>query len=60
MVQAGKETACHEGDTGDADSIPVSGRSYGEGTGNPLQYSCLKNPMDRGAWWATVQMVEKS
>ena len=39
---------------GDLGSIPVSGRSPGEGNGNPLQYSCLKNPMDRGAWWATV------
>ena len=39
---------------GDAGSIPGSGRSPGEGNGNPLQYSCLKNPMDRGAWWATV------
>ena len=40
--------------TGDMGSIPGSGRSPGEGNGNPLQYSCLKNPMDRGAWWATV------
>ena len=39
---------------GDADSIPGSGRSPGVGNGNPLQYSCLGNPMDRGAWWATV------
>ena len=38
----------------DAGSIPGSGRSPGEGNGNPLQYSCLGNPMDRGAWWATV------
>ena len=41
------------GDTGDAGSIPESGRSPGEGNGNPLQYSCLGNPMGRGAWWAT-------
>ena len=41
-------------------SIPGSGRSPGEGNGNPLQYSCLGNPMDRGAWWATVQGVIKS
>ena len=39
---------------GDAGSIPGSGRSPGVGNGNPLQYSCLGNPMDRGAWWATV------
>ena len=39
------------GDTGDASSVPCSGRSSGEGNGNPLQYSCLGNPMDRGAWW---------
>ena len=41
-------------DAGDLGLIPVSGRSPGEGYGNPLQYSCLGNPMDRGAWWATV------
>ena len=43
------------GDIGDSGSIPGLGKSSGEGNGNPLQYSCLKNPMDRGAWWATVQ-----
>ena len=59
MAQAGKETACNEGDTGDADSIRLSRRSCGEETGNPFQCTCLKNPMDRGAWWATVQRVEK-
>ena len=53
----GKEYACHGGDP---DSIPGLGRSPGEGKGNPLQYSCLKNPMDRGAWWATVHVVTKS
>ena len=42
-----KESACN---TGDLDSIPVSGRSLGEGNGNPLQNSCLENSMDRGAW----------
>ena len=42
-----KESVCNAGDPG---SIPGSGRSPGEGNGNPLQYSCLKNPMDRGAW----------
>ena len=46
----GKESACNEGDTGDAGSIPGSGRFPGGGYGNPLQYSCLENPMDRGAW----------
>ena len=44
---------------GDLDSVPGSGRSPGEGNGNPLQYSCLGNPMDRGAWWAAVHEVEK-
>ena len=47
----GKASACNEGDLG---SIPGSGRSPGEGNGNPVQYSCLENLMDRGAWWATV------
>ena len=46
--------------TGDTDSIPGSGRSPGEGNGNPLQYSCLENPMERGAWQATVHGVAKS
>ena len=41
-------------------SIPGSGRSPGGGDGNPLHYSCLKNPMDRGAWWDTVQRVAES
>ena len=53
----GKESACNAGDLG---SIPGSGRSPGEGNGNPLQYSCLENGMDRGAWWATVHGVAKS
>ena len=52
----GKESTCDAGDLG---SIPGSGRSPGEGTGNPLQYSCLGNPMDRGAWWAPVHGVAK-
>ena len=51
-----KVSACNAGDLG---SIPGSGRSPGEGNGNPLQYSCLENPMDRGAWWATVHGVTK-
>ena len=45
---------------GDTGSIPGSGKSPGDGNGNPLQYSCLGNPMDRGAWWAIVQGVAKS
>ena len=45
---------------GDLGSIPGSGRSPREGNGNPLQYSCLENPMDGGAWWATVHGVAKS
>ena len=45
---------------GDLGSIPGSGKSPGEGNGNPLQYSCLGNPMDRGTWWATVHGVSKS
>ena len=45
---------------GDKSSIPGSGRSPGEGNGSPLQYSCLENPMDRGAWWATVCEVAKN
>ena len=53
---AGKEPACGA----DPSSIPGSGRSPGEGNGNPLQYSCLENLMDRGAWWAAVQGVAKS
>jgi len=52
-----KESACNAGDPG---LIPVSGRSPGEGNGNPLQYSCLENSMDKGAWWATVYGATKS
>ena len=48
------------GAAGDMGSIPGSGRSPREGNGNPLQYSCLRNPMDRGAWWATVHEVAKN
>ena len=44
----------------DMDLIPGSGRSPGEGNGNPFQYSCLENPMDRGTWWATVHGVTES
>ena len=57
---AGKESAFNEGDTGDASSIPGSGRSLKGGDGNPLQYSCLENPLDQGAWWDTVLRVAKS
>ena len=46
-------------DTRDAKSIPGLGRSPGEGNSNPLEYSCLENPMERGAWWATVRGVSK-
>ena len=53
----GKESACNAEDPG---SIPGSGRSPGKGNGYPLQYSCLENSMDRGAWWATVHGVAKS
>ena len=57
MGSDGKESACSAGDGG---SIPGWGRSPGEGNGNPLQYSCLENPMDRGAWQAIVHGVAKS
>ena len=50
----------HAGDIRNSTSSPGSGRSPGGGHGNPLQYSCLENPMDRGAWWATVHGVTKS
>ena len=52
----GKESACNAGDPG---SIPGSGRSRGEGNGNPLQYSCLENLMDRGTWQATPHGVAR-
>ena len=45
---------------GDVSSVPGLGRSPGEGNGNSLKYSCLENPMDRGAWWATVHGIAKS
>ena len=56
IYKCNKESACNAGDLG---SIPGSGRSPGEGNGNPLQYSCLENPMDRGAWRATVHGVAR-
>ena len=55
-----KESACNAGAAGDRSSIPGLGRSPGGGHGNPVQYSCLQNPMDRGAWQATVHGVTKS
>ena len=53
----GKASVCNAGHPG---LIPGSGRSPGEGNGNPLQYSCLENPMDEEAWWATVHGVTES
>ena len=55
-----KEPTCDAGHIRDASSIPGSGRSPGEENSNPLQYSCLENPMDRGAWQATIYGVTKS
>ena len=56
----GKESACDAGALRDLGSIPESVRSPGAGHANRLQYSCLENPMDRGAWWAAVHVVEES
>ena len=53
----GKESACNAGNPG---LIPGSGRSPGGGNGNPLHYSCLENPMDREAWWATIHGIAQS
>ena len=55
-----KNPSANAGDEGDAGSIPGLGRSLGVGNGNPLQYSCLENSMDRGAWQATPHWVAKS
>ena len=55
-----KNPPANVGDTGDTGSTPGSGISPGGGHGNPLQYSCLENPMDRGAWWAIDHRVTKS
>jgi len=55
-----KNSPASAGDIRDSGSIPGLGRSPGVGHGTPLQYSYLENPMDRGAWWATVQRVAKS
>ena len=54
-----KTLPANAGDTRDAGSIPEWGRTPGEGNGNPLQYSCLENAMDRGSWQATVHMITK-
>ena len=56
----GKESFRNAGDKGDAGSNLGSERSPGGGCGNPLQYSCQENPMQRGAWWATIHGVAKS
>ena len=55
-----KNLPANAGDTGAAGSVPGSGRSPGEGNGNPLQYACLGNPMDPGAWRAKVLVVAKN
>ena len=55
-----KNSPANAGDIRDLGSMPRLGRSPGGGYGDPLQYSCLENPMDRGAWWATVHAVTKS
>ena len=57
---SGKESACSAGDPGDEGSIPGLERSPGGGHGKQLQYSCLENSMDRGAWWATIHGVTES
>ena len=56
----GSEVKASTWNVGDLGSIPGSGRSPGEQNGNPLQYSCLENPMEGGAWWATVHGIAKS
>ena len=60
VAQLVKNPPANTGDARDVGLIPRSRRSSGEGNGNPLQYSCLENPMGRGAWWATVCGVAKS
>ena len=60
VALAVKNLPANAGDVRDTGSIPASGRSPGEGTGNPLQYSCLENPKDRRALWATVHGVTKT
>jgi len=60
VVLVVKNLPASAGDLRNAASIPALGRAPGGGHGNPLQYSCLENPMDRGAWWATVPGVAES
>ena len=60
MVRVVKNLPANAGDMRDVGLIPGLGRSPGVGNGNPLQYSCLENPMDRGAWWSTVHSNAES
>ena len=60
VVLVVKNLPANAGDMRDMSLIPGCERSPGGGHGNPLQYSCLKNPMDRGAWWATVHRIAKN
>ena len=60
MLLVIKNLYTNAGDIKDVDSIPGLGRSPGDGHGKPLQYSCLQNPMDRGAWWTIVHRVAKN
>ena len=60
MALVVKNPSANAGDVRDTGLIPGLGRSPAEGNGNPLQYSCLENPMDRGTWWAIVRGVPKS
>jgi len=55
-----KDTSANAGDMRDMGSIPGLGRSPGGGHGNPFQFSCMENPIDRGAWWVRVHMVAES
>ena len=60
MAVVVKSPPANTGDTREVSSIPSSGKSLGGGNSDPLQYSCLKNPMNKGAWWATVHKVTES
>ena len=60
MLSGGSAVKNQPANAGDEGSMPGSGRSPGKGTGTPLQYSCLENPMDRGARWATVHGVTQN
>ena len=60
LKESVKNQSANAGATGDVGLIPGTGRSPGGVHGNPLQYSCLENPMDRGSWWSTVHRVTKS